>query len=301
MFVISRTHARWAFKDLLGQANHFLITILVGLNGIKANQIEMDPEFSTSWNPHDPKRSAERSRVFALDLALVRAVDALDTYFMMSVRKPCALADESFVAAMGATSRSVANRLDVFDEHLPSLEPSQIALLKLAIEWRNRRVHSLAEDRFVKAQRQLILAEHSELATSYSGLDVKALLTHFDGGMAPTFKEAASIIRACHQAVEHYDSHILSGMPLTRYLCDSVLMILSEGNSDYQAAINRIWDHPKRRAKALRLLRLAGVSEGHKRAGRRVTDCFVESFVSLTPQEVEDFLMTAHCDAEFSS
>lgn len=294
MFVLSRTHARWAFKDLLGQANHFLITILVGLNGIKANRINIDPEFSTSWNPQDSKRSAERSRVFALDLALVRAVDALDTYFMMSVRKPCALADESFIADMGATKRSVANRLDVFNQHLPSLDAGQIALLKLAIEWRNRRVHSLAEDRLVKAQRQLILSQQTHLAKAYAGLDAKALLARFDGRIAPSFKEAASIIRVCQEAVEHYDTHLLEKLPLTSYLCDAVLMILSDGDRNRQSAINRIWDHPKREAKALRLLRLAGVSEQINAVGREVPKSFVEAFVSLGPKEVEDFLHSNH-------
>jgi len=294
MFILNRTHARWAFKDLLGQANHFLITILVGLNGVKSKQIKMDEEFRTSWNPQDAKRSAERSRVFALDLSLVRAVDALDTYMMMSVRKPCAILDEDFIAAMGATKRSVANRLDVFDKYLPSISDGQKALLKLAIEWRNRRVHSLSNDRMDRAQRKVISDFQSTLSEKYSGLSAAELLTHFDSGAAPTFKEAASIIRLCHQTVEHYDAHILRRLPLTRYLCDAVTMILSEGGGDLRPAISRIWDHPKREAKALRLLRLAGVFEASGGVGREVPDDFIKSFISLRPEHVESFLREAH-------
>jgi hypothetical protein len=133
MFVLSRTRARWAFKDLLGQANHFLITILVGLDGVRKSTVTVAEEFRTSWNPQDRVRSADRSRMFALDLSLVRAVDSLDTYMMQSARKPFALSDDNFISRMHATKRSVAKRLVVFDDVLPSLEPSHKTALEVAI------------------------------------------------------------------------------------------------------------------------------------------------------------------------
>lgn len=290
MFALNRTHARWAFKDLLGQANHFLITILVGLNGVRTNKVTIDEEFRTSWNPKDPRRSAERSRVFALDLSLVRAIDAFDTYFMMSVRKPCALSDTSFVAAMDGAGRSVAKRLNVFDDHLPCLEPSHKAALELAIEWRNRRVHSLAHDRIDNAKLQIIANDAEIIKEKYSGLNANELIAHFNAGVAPTFKEAASIIRLCHEAVEHYDIHLLSQLPITRYINEAVLMILAQGGEDLCKPIARIWDHPKREAKALRLLRLAGVTKSDGTGEREVPEDFVQRFVSLTSDEVEEFL-----------
>lgn len=290
MFVLNRTHARWAFKDLLGQANHFLITILVGLNGIRKNNVTIDDEFRTSWNPKDYRRSAERSRVFALDLALVRAVDALDTYFMMSVRKPCALPDAKFISAMDATGRSVAKRLSVFDTHLPSLRESHKAILEVAIEWRNRRVHSLSDDRVSHAKRRIILDDCEFIRKNYSGLESTNLLDHFESGLAPTFKEAASIINFCHQAVEHYDKNILSEMNIERYICDNVIMILESGEPDVSNRISRIWDSPKREAKALRLLRLAGVTKSDGALGREVPDAFVGNFTSLRGDEVKRFL-----------
>src|ERR1700721_2138620 len=82
MYELKRTHARAAFKDLLGQANHFLITLLVGLGAVGDGTAMLDQEFRTSWNPRDVRKSAERSRQFAFDLALVRAVDALDTFLV---------------------------------------------------------------------------------------------------------------------------------------------------------------------------------------------------------------------------
>lgn len=289
MFVLNRTHARWAFKDLLGQANHFLITILVGLNGIRKNKIEFDEEFRTSWNPKSSLRSAERSRVFALDLSLVRAIDALDTYFMLSVRKPCALLP-SFVSAMDGTGRSVAKRLNVFDCHLPQLRKSHKLALEVAIEWRNRRVHSLSDDRIDKAMRTTLIDDARYFEENHSGLNIRELLSHFDAGLSPTFKEAASVIKLCHEAVKMYDTKVLDQLHVTRYVSEAVLMLLEQGGSDLTKAIARIWDNPKREAKALRILRLSGVSESANMTGREVPTAFIERFVSMRACEAEHFL-----------
>lgn len=289
MFVLNRTYARWAFKDLLGQANHFLITILVGLNGIRKNKIEFDEEFRTSWNPKSAFRSAERSRIFALDLSLVRAIDALDTYFMLSVRRPCALLP-SFVSAMDGTGRSVAKRLKVFDCHLPQLRESHKVALEVAIEWRNRRVHSLSDDRINNAMRTTLIDDARYFEENHSGLNIRELLAHFDAGLSPTFKEAASIIQLCHDAVRVYDAKILDQLEVARYISDSVLILLEQGGSDLTKPIMRVWDNPKREAKALRLLRLAGISETDSLTGREVPDAFIERFVSLRACEAEQFL-----------
>ena len=48
MFDLKRTTARAEFKDVLGHANHFVITILVGLNGVKNGVIAYDDEFHTA-------------------------------------------------------------------------------------------------------------------------------------------------------------------------------------------------------------------------------------------------------------
>jgi hypothetical protein len=129
----------------------------------------------------------------------------------------------------------------------------------------------------------------------YSGLDVESFISHFQAGVAPTFKEAASIIRLCHKAVEHYDRHLLARLPIERYIKDSVIKLLSEDGHSLSHSINRIWNNPKRDNKSLRLLRLAGVTEvkGDKKGtvmGREVPDSFVTKFRSLDANEVEAFL-----------
>lgn len=48
------------FKREIGQANHFLITILVGLEGVKSGRIEKNIEFDVAWNSQSVIASAEQ-------------------------------------------------------------------------------------------------------------------------------------------------------------------------------------------------------------------------------------------------
>lgn len=290
MYELNRTQARWAFKDLLGQANHFLITILVGLNGVRNGSVKLEADFRTSWNPKNVKNSADRSRVFVLDLALIRAIDALDTYMMMSARKPCALPDTEFTKKMDGTGRSVARRLDVFDNQLESLEAHQKAILSVAIEWRNRRVHSLANDKIDRQTLQDILAQAATFRDQYSGLDVKELIAHFNAGDAPTFKEAAAVIRLAHEAVAHFDEILLRQLPIESYLSDALLQLLEGRDGKASKAIQKTWDHPKKDRKVIRLLRMVGVNETETLKGRQVPDVFVDELLGLESTKVIDFL-----------
>jgi hypothetical protein len=74
------TAARSQFKKLLGQNNHYLITILIGLNGVEAGTALLPDDFATSWNPRDVRRSVQRSREFAIKALLAWASDSLDAY-----------------------------------------------------------------------------------------------------------------------------------------------------------------------------------------------------------------------------
>ncbi len=62
---INHSIALKRFKAEIGQANHMLITIMVGLDGIIPYDVEAQNEFHTSWNPKSKKASVERSKLFA--------------------------------------------------------------------------------------------------------------------------------------------------------------------------------------------------------------------------------------------
>ncbi|MEX0277724.1 MAG: hypothetical protein AB3N19_09415 [Ruegeria sp.] len=290
MYELNRTLARRAFKEMLGQANHFLITILVGLNGVRSGRAGIEKEFHTSWNPQSVPRSADRSREFVLDLALVRAIDAFDTYMMTTVRKPCALSESDFLTKMNATGQSVARRLEVFDERLAPLPRYQKAALSVAIDWRNRRVHSLSTPSLDKRTARLLLGNSKTFSSEYSGLKIEEFVSHFKAGSPPTFKEAASIIRMVHEAVEHYDQYLLRHVPIESYLKTALLQFLSAGVSSPANGIHKTWNSPKKERKVKRLLRMVGVNETEQATGRKVPDDFVQQLTTLQSNEVLEFL-----------
>lgn len=302
MYELKRTHARAVFKQLLGQANHFLITILVGLNGVRDGRVTVDEEFRTSWNPVSAKISAERSRFFALDLALVRAIDSLDTFMMLSNRRPLAIFDDGFRRAMDGAGRSVARRLDVFQANLAPLPDYDVVFLKFAIEWRNARVHSLAEDPFTNAERDLLLMNTGALNAKHSGLNIAESLKRFEQRDLPHFKDAASIIRAVQDAVKHYDSELLKAMNLEVYVRRLLTEMLrgTHGNKErnLRHSCEKIWGESKKREqKAIRMLRMVGVDvPSGKKKGCSVPDDFVETIKTMTCAEAVSYFSQGQTD-----
>lgn len=297
MYELKRTLARAVFKDLLGQANHFLITILVGLNGVRSEHVHLDKEFSTSWNPRDVQRSADRSRIFVLDLGLVRAVDAFDAYMMRTRRRPLALSSEEFSTSFDGTGQKVSKRLDVFNRFLPPLSSPRTAFLRLAFDWRNRRVHSLAEDKIEGRAIKVLTEAHESFREDFSGLDINEVVRHYQTGEAPTFKETAAIIRLVHDAVEHFDGHLLSSLDLEDYIRECVADHLSPANGSAEAFADvcaLVWgSQKKKREKVLRVLRFVGVHEVSNVSARRIADEYLELLLSMTPREAVEYLRPA--------
>ena len=136
--------ARRHFKQRIGQVNHFLITALIGLDGVKSKKFTLPEEFSTSWNPRSVERSAERSIRFILDASLSWVVDNLDSYFIEASRKPSIIEDENLRNDYDGTGRYVNNRFKLFFNETRknnSEVDKYAALVALAIQWRNNTVH----------------------------------------------------------------------------------------------------------------------------------------------------------------
>jgi hypothetical protein len=296
MYELKRTHARAAFKDLLGQANHFLITLLVGLGAVSDETAKLDEEFRTSWNPRDVKKSAERSRQFALDLALVRAIDALDTYMMQARRHPTALPSPQFASAMDGAGQKVSKRLETFSTFLEPLAARQQLFLKLAIDWRNRRVHSLANDTLTGEEQRELLSYSGKLNEDHRGLDVKMLIARYRANEAPSFKDAASVIKLTQTAVEHFDGQLLASLEIENYLRGLMIRALDpprvpEIKNALRNACMNTWGDPEKRAnKSLRILRMVGVHPATKIVGRQVPDALVEKIAAMTQNEAFQYL-----------
>ena len=210
-------------KKILGQANHFLITILVGLNYVEKNDVALPADFSTSWNPKDKSRSVARSREYALNASLAWAVDCLDAYFSKINKSPKLLEDTDVINEIDGAGRSVYKSFDILSKYFISGKSGKDDFLlyksfvDLAIQWRNNTTHYNAENPIERESEKFLLEKAELIEKEFCGLKIGEALKHFNDGDSPTFKEVTSLIRAIHNYIEILDQYLLSRLDVKRY------------------------------------------------------------------------------------
>ena len=169
--------ARRTFKKTLGNANHHIVTAMVGLDAIERGIVTEAPDgFPARWNPRSQSTSARRSRRLILEMALVRSVDALDTYFSWTNRKPFLIQDKKFKAELDGMGRSVSGKFRAFERYAKPSDDVLSALVATSIGWRNKAVHSQDEDR-LRYQVVVVLEQNAEeIRDRFRGLEVDELL-----------------------------------------------------------------------------------------------------------------------------
>ena len=213
-------------------------------------------------------------------------------------RNPTALPNPEFASAMDGTGQKVSKRLETFSTYLQPLATRQQLFLKLAIDWRNRRVHSLAVDTLTGEDRKELLKHAVELAEDHRGLDVMALVVRYRGNEAPSFKDAASVISLTQTAVQHFDAQLLAGLELESYLRGLMVRALdppraTEVKNALLNACIKTWGDPEKRAnKSIRILRMVGVHPTSEIKGRQVPDNLVDKISQMTPDEAFEYLTT---------
>lgn len=223
-FKLRISPARRHFKQRIGQVNHFLITALVGIDGVKNKTFTLPDEFSTSWNPKSVERSAERTARFILDSSLSWVVDNLDSYFIEANRKPSIIEDENIRNDYDGTGRSVNNRFELFYNETRKSNTSvdkYAALVALAIQWRNNTVHFGANNELSDEYRLVLMRQKDFYMDEFRHLDVETMLKSFDSKDGhPSFKEVTSMISAIHKYVECVDDHLLKSLDINRFKQD---------------------------------------------------------------------------------
>ena len=215
---IHTSRARRKFKHLLGNANHLLITILVGLDAVRRGQ-ESSPEgLRAAWSPRNQVQSALRARRFALSASLSRAVDAVDAYVSLCLRRPSIIQDAEVTGDLHSSGHSIAGRLRILGKHYPECRGFPWALVMLAVTWRNRMVHSLADESPDEAAREILDAQKTDAFEQFRHLDVSRAIAAAERASTPSFKEAASVIQACHLFVEVLDRKLLATLEAQPYL-----------------------------------------------------------------------------------
>ena len=231
--------ARKQFKDLAGQANHFMLTILVGLDAVKDGSVTIDPEFSAAWNPRDHVASASRSRQFALKASLAWVIDALDAYCRTARRRPTIIATDLVRQEIDA-AHSLGERLRILGRATAQEDSINQHLIQLAIVWRNRLVHTVGENELRDSTRDGLAWLREIAAKEFQGFSVDLAISHATTARpsAPTFKEVASMIRAAHRFVQEADSQLLAALDTRRYFYDALRDYVAH---DVERRVQNVW------------------------------------------------------------
>lgn len=283
--VMRSTRAQRRFKRLAGSVNHFLITILVGLDGVRRGEVQMSPAFSTSWAPQDVARSADRSGEFAIKALIAWLIDALDAYARELNRKPFLLQDEKVRGELDALPLSVRSRIDWLSELLALGGGVPYGLCVVAITWRNLLVHSDAENEVPVEIQELLVENAAAIRDQYQGLELTRTFASLERGQAPSLKEVTALVRAVHWFVGEADEEIRARLDLNLYFDEALRKYMSE---DRIARASNVWG--KGREASLKTLRQiamqAGLSPSDELSG--LNDQVLEGVASLSEIEARE-------------
>lgn len=218
----------------MGQANHFLITGLIGLHTLESSPVVSAPvSLHSAWNPKSKPDSIARSREFILHSFLGWAVDSLDMYASLLYRKPNYIQDSDICSAMDGAGRSVWKKVHRLSEHY-GLSEECIALVDVMITWRNNVFHELADNMICDKCAYSLNKNKDHIQQKYRGLDPTGLPKKAANGSVLTFKETASLINAAQAFVQETDALIIAKLDWNRLCTELVFEKLGE-NSQFRA------------------------------------------------------------------
>lgn len=268
------------FKTEMGQANHFLITIMIGLDAVEDGAEKRD-SFSTTWNPENRTTSVVRSKKYAIKSALAWTVDNLDMYLRLCNREP-RLYDDDESAEIADTRHSIYKKFRCVINNHKELALDKIAYVDLLISWRNNAVHFDAENQLMHATLDYFSNIPSDdVVVNKYHLNVNQMLERFKNGDCPTFKEAATLISMTIHFVEELDSILLRDIEQYQFLETSLLKLLKAGNATSVFSFKNTTPE-KRKKKLKQFFVTAGISEDfYNEDGER----FLDEVVTLKENE----------------
>ena len=213
------------FKTEMGQANHFLITIMVGLDAVEDGAQKRDT-FNTTWNPQSINNSVMRSKQYAIKSSLALAVDNVDMYLRLCNREPKLYSTEES-KDISETGHSVYKKICRVIANHENLSEDKIAYLDLLIAWRNNLVHFDAENKLLPQTENYFGDKASnDVVTQKYHLDFCKMLERFKNGDCPTFKEATTLISMAIHFVEELDNILLKELDQYKFLKANLLKAL---------------------------------------------------------------------------
>lgn len=276
---------RRAFKQSLGQANHFLITILVGLDAVEDGSAKQRPGMPVSWNPKDPVRSAVRSRGFAARAAFALLFDCIDVFTWEILEDPPIVQRDDDRTALRQAKDS-KTRFEALAKLVGEKGGPAWALLNLGRAWRHRLVHSRAgatpDGDAIAALRK----HKDDIEDAYAGLDIEQLQKSFPG--EPHLKETTAMIRAGHQFVEATDRELLAALDPCVYAKQALASHLRPLElSARKVRVSNLWgQNDERRQRAvLNVLSAHGMTVSIEKRDA-AAEIFIKEMLALKPREV---------------
>lgn len=298
------TRSRRHFKKLAGQNNHFLITILIGLNAVEKIEVDRAPEFSTSWNPKDPKISARRSREYSQRSLLSWTTDAVDAYIRdVGGELPGSIPNAMYKEIDGNGKQKdvgLGERIGKLGrEH--SVDAINTAMVELSIVWRNRIVHSRGTNKLSAATSSILRKNDDVIAERFQGLDIARALSAVKGTPPanPSFKETTSMVRAAQLFIQDLDASILSRVDLDEHLRRTIGDYLTEDAANAKARAGNLWTRrPEKIVTAIAQIaqNFGGFVPSEDDTNRSVSPAFLEELSTLRPREGLLFVIPSYID-----
>ena len=239
-FKLNHSVAQRQFKKRMGQANHFLITILIGLDEVGKGQVKKPETLDVCWNPKDVKATVERSRIYALNSSLAWIIDNFDSYIQNCKRKPCLIENKKLSKDLDSADRRVNDKFKVFYNRYKSNAELRLygALVALGIQWRNVTTHSEANNELDDEYKGVLLDNKQWYNENFCHLDIDKALESFKVHKNPTLKETTSIIKAVLRFVEIIDAELLKEIQSVRFLSDLFAKHYQQGSEAKRLLLN---------------------------------------------------------------
>ena len=214
-----------AYKDLnkkIGQANHFIITLLIGLDGIILHNSQKPEEFRTTWNPKDKKASVVRSRDFALKSSLAWAIDSLDRY-LIDCNYNFSITTEPESKLFSEDKINLDDKIDSIFRNIRfsiSNEKFEIftAMIYLAALWKEKLVHPSTTNTPLPKYTYILKTKRDVINSDFCGLDILRTIESFQSNNNPTMKEVTAFIRSICGFCQILDNFTFnSELKLTKY------------------------------------------------------------------------------------
>jgi len=278
---LKETHARRVFKGALGQNNHFLITIMIGLDAVERGDAHLSQDFSTVWEPRDVQRSAQRSRQFVCKALMAWLVDAIDGYISNLMSSPAIITNASLITAL-RRERSIGGRVRRLASNCGEQSAIETLLVRVAIIWRNRLVHYKADNMPGPALSNELRHQAEAIASDYQGLDIERLLLSLERTRSPTFKEITALVRSAHKWVQRIDSSLLTRIDLDDFIRSVLASYVQE---DPGRRINNVWgkDIRSRLSTLIQIAQNYGMTIDGTEFTNHVSDDVIQEMIQWTP------------------